>query len=159
MNSLSQMSFAQKLDMPPFWLAGFAAAAYLIAQFDPFATGFSSMGSMQWDGLVLLGLGAVLMVWSIRHMARAMTTVIPHLEPQHLVTDGPFGFSRNPIYLADALMLTGFIFLLGSLVALPVVAGFCVLIEIRFIRAEEARLLEGFAEGYAKWSTKTRRWL
>ncbi len=153
------MSLTQKLDMPPFWLTGFAALAYLIAQFDPFATGLLSMGWKQWSGLVLLGLGAVLMVWSIRHMGRAKTTVIPHLKPQHLVTDGPFGFSRNPIYLADALMLTGFILLLGSLVALPVVAGFVVLIEIRFIRAEEARLVEGFAAQYADWSAKTRRWL
>jgi protein-S-isoprenylcysteine O-methyltransferase Ste14 len=109
MNSLSQMSLAQKLDMPPFWLAGFAALAYLIAQIDPWRAGVAGMGVMQWAGFVLLGLGAVLMFWSIRHMGRAKTTVIPHLEPQHLVTDGPFSFSRNPIYLADALMLTGFI--------------------------------------------------
>jgi len=35
-----------------------------------------------------------------------------------LVVEGPFGFSRNPIYLSTIILLMGVAFLLGSLVAL-----------------------------------------
>ena len=44
---------------------------------------------------------------AIRTMSRAKTTIKPNAQPDHLVTTGPFSFSRNPIYLANTLLMIG----------------------------------------------------
>ncbi|TIQ24364.1 MAG: isoprenylcysteine carboxylmethyltransferase family protein, partial [Mesorhizobium sp.] len=57
-------------------------------------------------GDILVGAGwvalfgvAALWVTAIRTMVRAKTTLNPNAEPDHLVTSGPFGITRNPMYL------------------------------------------------------------
>ena len=40
-------------------------------------------------------------------MMRAKTTMNPNGVPDHLVTTGPFGVTRNPIYLANTLLMIG----------------------------------------------------
>ena len=51
-----------------------------------------------------LGLGA----WSFRTFARHKTPPGPWAPTVALVQDGPYGFSRNPIYLSFALEYLGF---------------------------------------------------
>jgi protein-S-isoprenylcysteine O-methyltransferase Ste14 len=75
-----------------------------------------------------------------------------------MVTTGVFAWSRNPIYLADALMLLGAILWLDAVLALPLVAVFVWLIQTRFIRDEEARLTLAFGPEFDLWAARTRRW-
>jgi protein-S-isoprenylcysteine O-methyltransferase Ste14 len=84
-------------------------------------------------------LGVVMMALARRTDGAGTTTIIPRRNPSALVTGGLFAWSRNPIYLADALILLGAILWLDAVLALPLVAGFVWLIQTRFIRDEEAR--------------------
>ena len=60
------------------------------------------------------------MVLAIMEMRRARTTIIPHLDPKALIAGGIFRYTRNPIYLADVLILLGiFIVFTESSAVLP----------------------------------------
>ena len=56
-----------------------------------------------------LAILAVVALWvtAVRTMTRAKTTLNPNGEPSHLVTSGPFAVTRNPLYLANTLLMIG----------------------------------------------------
>jgi protein-S-isoprenylcysteine O-methyltransferase Ste14 len=71
-------------------------------------------------GYGLIFAGAILLTLAILAFVRARTTVNP-LTPeqaQALVTSGLYRFTRNPMYLAMALILIGGAFALGNIAAL-----------------------------------------
>src|SRR5262249_59112895 len=51
-------------------------------------------------GWLMIAAFVALNISAIRAMRRAGTTVRPDRATDHLVTDGPFSFTRNPLYLA-----------------------------------------------------------
>lgn len=144
-----------EFDIPPTWLLLHVAAAWALSTVSPQL--FGTVG--HWLGKLLVCLGILLMAAAIVTMARARTTVIPRRDPSALVTNGVFSWSRNPIYLADALILGGAILLLDAVLALPLIVLFCVLIQRRFIREEEARLTLAFGPEFDLWASRTRRWI
>jgi protein-S-isoprenylcysteine O-methyltransferase Ste14 len=144
-----------KIEIPPLWLALHLAAAWLLHWVSPSV--FGGWGAGLGKTLVLLGL--LLMAAAVAQMALARTTVIPRRDPSALVTGGVFAWSRNPIYLGDALILLGAILWLDAILALPLVASFVWLIQTRFIRDEEARLTLAFGPEFDLWAARTRRWV
>ena len=144
-----------EIDIPPSWLALHVLAAWALSLVLPRLLGAPGQGA----GLVLLIAGAGMMAVAAGQMLLRRTTVIPRRNPSALVTTGLFAWSRNPIYLADALILTGAILWLDVPAALPLVASFVWLIQTRFIRDEEARLTLAFGPEFDLWAARTRRWV
>jgi protein-S-isoprenylcysteine O-methyltransferase Ste14 len=142
------------IDLPPVWLAGHVAVAWVLALISPAVFG----GVGDWLGPALVALGVGITFVAAAQMTLARTTVIPRRNPSAMVTTGVFAWSRNPIYLADALMLLGAILWLDAILALPLVAVFVWLIQTRFIRDEEARLTLAFGPEFDLWAARTRRW-
>lgn len=142
------------VDMPPVWLI---LALGLVWVLDGVTGG--AFGALWRLGplLVLTGLG--LLVGGVVQMLRRHTTVVPKAVPAALVTDGLFRYSRNPIYLGDAMILAGVILWRDVPLALPVLAGFVWVIQSRFIHPEEAALKLAFGPAYAIWAQKTGRWI
>lgn len=145
----------RQIDIPPSWLALHIAAAWVVSLVSPPV--FGEWGRALGQGLVILGL--LLMGAAVAQLALARTTVIPRRDPSALVTGGVFAWSRNPIYLADAILLSGAILWLDALLALPLVFVFVWLIQSRFIRDEETRLALAFGAEFELWAARTRRWL
>ena len=58
-------------------------------------------------GLTIGAAGIALLVWAILTLRRHGTTVLPDVGATALVTDGPYWRFRNPIYLADVMILLG----------------------------------------------------
>jgi protein-S-isoprenylcysteine O-methyltransferase Ste14 len=148
------MQLLKELDIPPVWLALFVALAWLAGRVAP--AGFS--GGRQ-IGAGLVAAGVLLMLWAIIWMSRRFTTVIPRRDPSALVTDGPFRWSRNPIYLGDAMILAGVTLICHAPLALLLVPAFVVLITRRYILDEEGRLRRAFGPAFEQWAARTRRWL
>lgn len=146
---------AREIDIPPSWLALHLGAAWLLAKVSPPV--FGGVGRALGAGLV--GLGALVMIAAVAQMVLARTTVIPRRNPSALVTEGVFALSRNPIYFADAMILTGAILWLDAVLALPLVFGFVWLIQTRFIREEETRLTLAFGPEFDLWAARVRRWV
>jgi protein-S-isoprenylcysteine O-methyltransferase Ste14 len=146
------------LDLPPIWLAGFAALAWGQSRYFPMGLSLDGGITDLLSGL-LIGGGIVLMLMAVVEMRRHQTTLNPHGDPQTLVQSGIFKRSRNPIYVGDVLILSGLILRFDAVLALPLVPIFVWTLERRFIIPEENRLRRAFRMDFARYEGKTRRWV
>jgi protein-S-isoprenylcysteine O-methyltransferase Ste14 len=98
---------------------------------------------------------------AIRAFARAGTTINPVAidTASALVTSGPFGRSRNPMYVAMALLLTAWALALDSLGALAGPLLFVVFITRFQIVPEERAMAARFGAAYHDYRQRVRRWL
>lgn len=142
----------KELDIPPLWLALALGLAWGLAQ-------VISLAPLPLAGFCLIGLGLGVMAVALGQMWAARTSFIPRRVPAALVTGGVFRFSRNPIYLADLIVLSGAILVWGAVLAWPLVPLFALWITRRYILAEEAALQAGFGEAFRAWSAVTPRWI
>ncbi|MEO1328510.1 MAG: isoprenylcysteine carboxylmethyltransferase family protein [Pseudomonadota bacterium] len=149
------------LDLPPLWLAAFALVGLLLARFLPIYQYGATFGDPFWGplGFAFIGLGLAIAGWAAATFAAHKTTLLPGETPSALVSSGPYRFSRNPIYLADLLLLAGWCVMLGAITPFLLIAPFAKVLEIRFIAPEEARLAEQFPDEWAAWSARVRRWI
>ena len=144
------------LDWPPLWTAGAVVLAWVAGWVMPWSI-LGALGVVLGAVLALTGIG--LMVAAALEMRRARTTVIPRRQPSALVTTGIFAFSRNPIYLGDLSVAAGAMLWLQVPWGLPLVGLLARVLRLRFIEAEEQRLMTGFGAEYGLWAARTARWL
>ncbi len=108
-----------------------------------------------------ISLLAVAALWfsAFHMMIRARTTLNPSGTPEHLLTGGPFGVSRNPIYLANTVLLIGLGLIVGSVWFL--LLAFCAAFLTRklAIEREEKILAERFGKRYRDYARRVRRWI
>ena len=142
-------------ESPPTWLLLCACMAWLQSVWLPV---FDTGRLANWLGAAFVLAGVVLMVASLVQFARARTTVMPREEARVLITRGVYQLSRNPIYVADALILTG-LAIGWDLGALIWVLVFVLVIDQRFIAGEEAGLRAKFGAEFHEWAEKVRRWI
>jgi protein-S-isoprenylcysteine O-methyltransferase Ste14 len=110
-------------------------------------------------GWTLLGGGVLLLgwfEWAIRH---AGTPANPYKPVSHVVTEGPFRYTRNPGYLSMAMIYTGVAGLANALWAILLLPVALSVIRRGVIEREE-RYLEGkFGEEYLRYKARVRRWI
>ncbi|WP_120635942.1 isoprenylcysteine carboxylmethyltransferase family protein [Ruegeria sp. EL01] len=147
-----------RIDIPPVWLLGFVLLAWLQARFLSFGLSLEGGATDLLSG-VLIGGGILIVVMAVVEFRRHQTTVIPHETPTALVQSGIYKYSRNPIYLADILILAGLVLRLDAVLSLILVPILVWLLERRFILPEEDRLRRTFRVGFARYERKTRRWI
>src|SRR5919199_5160233 len=69
-------------------------------------------------GWPLLGVGVLLIGWFERAMRQARTPANPYKPVSHMVTQGPFQYTRNPAYLSMTIIYTGISSLVNALWAI-----------------------------------------
>ena len=90
---------------------------------------------------------------------RAGTSIIPNKPVSAFVVNGPYRFSRNPMYVSLAALYLGVTLLLNSwwpVVLLPLVL---IVMQRAVIAREERYLLHRFPVEYAAYCSRVRRWL
>ena len=119
-----------------------------------FASGFATA-----VGCLFLSLGFLLRVWATFCFYEHRMKVVS-LEPQKaLITTGPYGFSRNPLYLGgNVFIFFGAALSLGSPTALVITAIHIPLVDL-FIRREERQLEKQFGEAWVRYKDRVRRWI
>ena len=110
-------------------------------------------------GTLLLVAGVLLNIVSARLFAKRGTAIKPFQQSTALVVEGPYRFSRNPMYLGMLLVLIGLGLLLASTIPLLIVPLFLWLISARFVVVEERMLAERFGTAYVEYCRRVRRWL
>jgi protein-S-isoprenylcysteine O-methyltransferase Ste14 len=103
--------------------------------------------------------GIVLLAWSILTLRRHETTVLPDVGATHLVTSGPYWRYRNPIYLADAMILLSAAELTKNVWLVVAAAVFAALVTWLAILPEERHLERRFGQAYLDYKKKSRRWI
>jgi protein-S-isoprenylcysteine O-methyltransferase Ste14 len=109
-------------------------------------------------GVLLVALALFIDFSAMRIMRRLKTTIMPNRAAEHLVSTGPFGFSRNPIYLANTILTIGAGLMAGIIWFLPLafIAAFAT--QKLAIEREEAHLAAKFGKGWRDYAKKVRRW-
>ena len=77
--------------------------------------------------------------------------------PERLVTDGPYRWTRNPMYLGHLVFFAGLAIML-SWPAVLVFVAHCVWFDRR-ARADEAHLTELFGPPYQAYAGRVKRWI
>jgi protein-S-isoprenylcysteine O-methyltransferase Ste14 len=110
-------------------------------------------------GLPLLGAGLVLFLSSLRTMHRAGTDVRTNKPTNSLVIEGPYRFTRNPIYLGFTLFYSGITALANSLPSALLLPFVLVVMRRGVIEREERYLERIFGEEYPRYKARVRRWV
>ncbi|MBY0613526.1 MAG: isoprenylcysteine carboxylmethyltransferase family protein [Beijerinckiaceae bacterium] len=111
--------------------------------------------------IVVLAFAFIVGFSAIRAFRQARTTINPvDIEAaSSLVTDGIFRYTRNPMYVSLAALLTGLAILLATPIAFLGPVAF-VLYIWRFQIVPEERVMQlKFGKSYADYKTRVRRWL
>ncbi|MDX2155798.1 MAG: isoprenylcysteine carboxylmethyltransferase family protein [Hyphomicrobiaceae bacterium] len=145
---------------PPVLLAGAVAVALLLEWLLlPLPVPFAETQPVHFAGMLMVLAGAVLIVWSALEFRRHRTSIRPDRGSDALLLTGPFAFSRNPIYLGDAMLLAGAGITFNKLWLALLVAPFIVLVSKLAIEREEAYLERRFGVAYHDYLSRVRRWL
>lgn len=117
----------------------------------------------RWIGLslgVLCGLPAVVLLFTARiAFRRARTSMIPTYPSRAMLVDGPFRFTRNPLYVGLVLLYAGIS--LGTSTAWPLLFLPIIVIALHHlaILPEERYLEHRYGDEYRAYKTRVRRWI
>jgi protein-S-isoprenylcysteine O-methyltransferase Ste14 len=115
--------------------------------------------AVQFAGGALVALALVNDIWCARALWRHKTTILPHHPVSHLVADGPYRYSRNPIYVSHVVLTFG----VGLLLRSPWIVLLAPLLVVGLTRLaivpEERHLSRKFGADFAAYAARTRRWL
>lgn len=110
-------------------------------------------------GAVLVVAALAFAIWAAVTMKRAGTHVNPYLPTKAIVSAGPYRWTRNPIYVADAVMFVGFALIFHAVLAVIFLPFALVVVTFGVIHREEAYLQRKFCVEYGDYCRRVRRWL
>jgi protein-S-isoprenylcysteine O-methyltransferase Ste14 len=112
-----------------------------------------------WLGTALFILALALFAWAIVTMTRAGSNVPTNRPTTTIVENGPYRFTRNPIYLGMFLSLVGLGLAFDDLWLLVMLVPFALVIRYGVVAREEAYLERKFGDVYRGYRSRVRRWL
>jgi protein-S-isoprenylcysteine O-methyltransferase Ste14 len=110
-------------------------------------------------GLVIVALGIVPIAWARIHFVRTGQNPIPWKPTPELIFQGPYLYTRNPMYVGMTLLQIGlgiaFDVVWSSLLAVLSLA----IVHMIAVRPEEAYLSQKFGDPYRQYLARVRRYL
>lgn len=110
------------------------------------------------SGIILLMLSLIWIWLSQTQMGNAWRIGIDNENKTHLVANGFFLISRNPIFLGMKINVIGFFLVIPNAATLAIMLLTCVVVELQ-VALEEKHLLELHGDDYVNYCKKVRRWL
>lgn len=107
--------------------------------------------------LVVCGLAIGLL--GFREMRRAGTNVDPYEPTTAVVTEGPYRFTRNPLYVGMTLIYAGITARANALPAALLLPLVLAVMRRGVIEREEAYLERKFGDEYLRYKDRVRRWI
>jgi protein-S-isoprenylcysteine O-methyltransferase Ste14 len=148
--ALSRETFVARLEAAVFawrnWLAALPVVAAWLAM--PHALSWRRLAG----AAALIIAGAALRAWSTLYNRYAQG------EKKTLATGGPYSWLRNPLYLANALVLTAGMVAAGLWAWLPPALGWFAAIYGLTVRHEERRLTSKYGPAYGAYCERVPRW-
>jgi protein-S-isoprenylcysteine O-methyltransferase Ste14 len=121
-----------------------------------------------WRGgeLTFMPVGLVLLIWGYlqyrivgsyrrRHGGGGPGFDVP---PQRIVSDGPYRYTRNPMYLGHLIFMAGLALTFWSWLALVILLVNVLWFHLRVLR-DEKKLMRQFGAPYADYCQRVKRWV
>jgi protein-S-isoprenylcysteine O-methyltransferase Ste14 len=141
---------------PLFYVAAIAAGAGLRRSI-PLAIGGGAVRVVA--AWAFIALFAAIGGWSFFSFARRRTTIIPNLPATALVVEGPYRWTRNPMYLGLTLLTVGAGLWLNTWWVLILLVAAALAIDRLVIAREEAYLRRRVGADYDAFTSRVRRWI
>ncbi len=126
----------RKINKKTIWL--YAGAAILLITANPTKPSFTV-------GLVLVGLGETVRVWAAGYLQKN----------QVLVTNGPYGYVKNPLYVGTILITAGFCIMANNIYILAVAFFGFIFYYIPYKKRVESTRLKGlFGKSFADYDAE-----
>src|SRR5438876_7938232 len=106
----------------------------------------------------LILLAVALFALSVREFRRARTPIRTRKPVTSIITNGPYRFSRNPIYLSFTLLQLGLGMWANSAWLLGMLIPTLVLMSYGVIAREERYMARKFGDEYLQYKRAVRRW-
>ena len=142
---------------PPLIYAGALALGLVANRLYPMA--FLPRAVSRVLGLPLIFGGLAIGLLGFREMRRAETNVDPYKPATAIVTEGPYRFTRNPLYVGMTLVYTGMTALSNALLAAMLLPLVLAVMRRGVIEREERYLERKFGDEYLAYKARVRRWL
>jgi protein-S-isoprenylcysteine O-methyltransferase Ste14 len=142
---------------PPLIVLAFVAVGFLFHWFWPLlfaiGVGYDILGG------VLIVAGLAIAIWGRNLFIRAGTNVEPYKPTTAIVDEGPFAYSRNPLYLCMFAVYLGIALVTGNAWLLLLAVPLFFIMHYGVIAREERYLEAKFGEAYLNYKRRVRRWL
>ncbi|MGV1776878.1 methyltransferase family protein [Agrobacterium fabrum] len=143
---------------PPFVYLGALLLGLAAERFVPLRSFGIDWRLLATIGAVLFVAGAVLMVAAAGLFRRLGTNAPPSRPTTLIVTTGPYRWTRNPMYLAMALIYASLAIGLDGPIALALLPLVLIAIQTQVIAREERYLEAKFGDDYRRYKARVRRW-
>lgn len=108
-------------------------------------------------GLFLITVGESIRLWALRYIGKSSRT--RKRKCKRLIKEGPYSFTRNPLYCGNLLILLGFTTLSELMWLVPMVMSLFFLQYSCIVKWEERILLEDFPTDAERYFKSVSRWL
>lgn len=133
---MSMARILRKVNRKTVWL--YLGAAILLITADPTKPSFAV-------GLILVGFGEAVRVWAAGYLKKNVV----------LVTGGPYGYVKNPLYIGTMLITAGFCIMANSIYLLTLAFFGFILYYIPYKKQVEGNRLKGlFGESFAEYDSR-----
>jgi protein-S-isoprenylcysteine O-methyltransferase Ste14 len=143
-------------------IAAFVVLPGIVAFFLPVSIGISTGLAVRYVAIAAapLCIGILLLMWSVREFYMAgRGTLAPWDPPLHLVTTGPYRFSRNPMYVGVVTILVGWCVLWGSRMLIVYTVLFLCGFHLRVLWFEEPWAARQFGPQWEAYRGCVPRWV
>ena len=124
-----------------------------------FPISFLPTNLAHWLGVPLMLAAGLIVASAFRALGRARTTFDIRKPTTTIVADGPFRYSRNPMYISLTLLYMGLAVLINSLWILLLLLPVVLVIQNGVVKREEQYLEGKFGDAYLRYKAQVRRWI
>jgi len=145
---------------PPLVFLGAGGIAFLIHRFSPlYVLPLARAAPLRILGVVIAVAALALVFWAVSTFGRIGTTANPAGGTTALVGEGPYRFSRNPMYLGLVLLTTGVALAFDALWPLLFLPFVVLVVRAHVVLPEERYLEAKFGGPYRDYKARVRRWI
>ena len=115
---------------------------------------FLNVPGLRFVGAFFFIVGVAIYAWCRMYMSKK----IEFGGKDHLITQGPYKYTRNPLYIADTLIFLGFALFSNSMLVI-ILMTLLVFTLLLLPLIEESWLLEQYGEKYRRYKAKVPRYI
>jgi protein-S-isoprenylcysteine O-methyltransferase Ste14 len=144
---------------PPFIYAAAVLGGYVLDLQRPFPIVRGGSGALEILALVVCVLGMALVASAIQRFRHYGTSLVPIEPTTAIAKDGPYRFTRNPMYLGLLILSCGLALAMNSIWTLLLMVPAVIAMNLFVIAREERYLERKFGAEYVEYKKRVRRWV